>query len=111
MARLALILWIVLAVVVWNVVFDQVITQAGRHYLAAAVVAAARGRPYLRMSDALRPAVRRAAADASLAAAATLAPGLAALLAARARAPQPPRPPLGGGATDPDKRPARRITG
>ena len=33
-------LWIVWAIVVWNVVFDHVIVVAGREYLAAAIVAA-----------------------------------------------------------------------
>ena len=35
-ARLARALWIIWAIIVWNVVFDQVIVRAGRDYLVAA---------------------------------------------------------------------------
>src|ERR1700730_18741943 len=41
MARLALALWIAWAVLVWNVVFDQVIVLAGREYIQAALAAGA----------------------------------------------------------------------
>jgi hypothetical protein len=40
-ARLARALWIVWAVLVWNVVFDRVIVVAGRSYITAAYRAAA----------------------------------------------------------------------
>jgi hypothetical protein len=56
-ARIALTLWIVWAVVVWNVVFDRVIVVAGRRYLGAAAVAAQAGGPYARIDDWMRPAV------------------------------------------------------
>ena len=39
MGRLALVLWIAWAVIVWNVVFDHVIVVAGRDYIAAALAA------------------------------------------------------------------------
>ena len=59
MARLARALWIAWAVVVWNVVFDQVIVVAGRDYIQAAT---RRGEPSGRspnMDDWMRPAVTR----------------------------------------------------
>jgi ABC-type dipeptide/oligopeptide/nickel transport system permease subunit len=57
MARLALALWIAWAVLVWNVVFDQVIVLAGREYIQAALAAGAG--PFANMDDWLRPAVAR----------------------------------------------------
>jgi len=41
-ARVAVALWIALAVVVWNVVFDRVLVVAGRQYVYAATIAARR---------------------------------------------------------------------
>jgi len=41
MTRLALALWMLWAVVVWNVIFDQVIVLAGRDYIQAALAAGA----------------------------------------------------------------------
>lgn len=58
-ARLAAVLWIVWAIVVWNVVFDRVIVNAGRAYVRAAVAAAKSGGPYERIDDWMRPAVSR----------------------------------------------------
>ena len=57
--RLALILWIVWAVITWNVVFDHVLEVAGRQYLHAAAVAAAAGGPYALIDDWMRPALTR----------------------------------------------------
>lgn len=54
--RLAALLWIVLAIVVWNVVFDRVVVLAGRAYVGEASMAAREGR-YLRIDDAMRPAI------------------------------------------------------
>ena len=51
-------LWIVWAILAWNVVFDHVIVVAGREYLAAAIVAANSG-AYARMDDWMRPAITR----------------------------------------------------
>jgi len=56
--RIARGLWIVWAILVWNVVFDHVIVVAGRAYIAAAVAAANGGR-YARMDDWMRPAITR----------------------------------------------------
>jgi hypothetical protein len=67
-ARIAVGLWIVWAVILWNVVFDHVIVVAGRSYISAAVRAAAGPGPYARMDDWMRPAITRAFWTASAAA-------------------------------------------
>lgn len=54
--RVAVILWIVLAVVVWNVVFDHVLVEAGRAYIIAADTAARGGQPYALIDAWMRPA-------------------------------------------------------
>ena len=60
-ARLARVLWIVWAVIVWNVVFDHVLVVAGREYIAAANRAAFAVPPHYENMDAwMRPAVTRA---------------------------------------------------
>lgn len=79
MERLARALWIAWAVIAWNVVFDQVVVSAGRRYVYAASTAAARGLPYLRMDDWMRPAVTRGLWIASASAAAILLVGLFAI--------------------------------
>jgi hypothetical protein len=58
--RFAVWLWVVLAFVVWNVVFDQVIIDAGRHYLEIANASAGANGPYLNIQDTMRPARSRA---------------------------------------------------
>jgi hypothetical protein len=73
--KLAVALWIVWAVVVWNVVFDRVLIEAGRAYVRTAMAAAAGSGPYARIDDAMRPAVPRALALASVAAGVILAVG------------------------------------
>jgi CTP:molybdopterin cytidylyltransferase MocA len=80
-ARLARALWIVWAVVVWNVVFDRVIVVTGRRYVAAASRASAadpRARP-VNMDDWMEPAVTRGLWLASGAAGAILLIGLPAI--------------------------------
>ena len=57
--RIAQALWIVWAILAWNVVFDHVIVVAGRAYIRAAVLAARSAGPYARMDDWMRPAVTR----------------------------------------------------
>jgi ABC-type dipeptide/oligopeptide/nickel transport system permease subunit len=74
MARLALVLWIAWAVIVWNVVFDQVIVLAGRDYIQAALAAGAGS--FANMDDWMRPAVTRGAWFASAAAGAILLSGV-----------------------------------
>jgi hypothetical protein len=85
-ARLAAALWIVFALVVWNVVFDRVIVLAGRRYVHDAAVAADRGGPYLLAGERMGPAVTRGVRLASTAGAGVAAFGLAAVaLAVRRR--------------------------
>jgi hypothetical protein len=86
--RLALALWTIWAVIVWNVVFDHVIVVAGREYLFAAVHAARSGAGYLGMDEWMRPAVSRGLWIASASAAAILVTGLIAVAFA-SRMPEP----------------------
>ena len=74
-ARIAATLWVIWAVVVWNVIFDRVIVVAGRRYLRAAELAAASGGPYARIDDWMRPAVTAGLWMASVAAGAILVLG------------------------------------
>jgi hypothetical protein len=89
--RLALALWIVWAILVWNVVFDHVIVVAGREYIAAATRAAfstTLPHRYENMDVWMRPAVTRGLWAASLSAAAILLSGIV-LVRASARAGSP----------------------
>jgi len=80
----AVALWIALAIVVWNVVFDRVLVVAGRQYVYAATRAARSSGPYVRVDDWMRPAERRAVWMASAAGGTVLAAGLVSIsLAAR----------------------------
>src|SRR5215471_18429590 len=91
--RLALALWIVWAILVWNVVFDHVIVVAGREYIAAATRAAfstTLPHRYENMDVWMRPAVTRGLWIASLSAAAILLSGIA-LVRASARVAGPSR--------------------
>ena len=58
--RAATWLWIVFAFVVWNVVFDRVIVQAGRDYVDLAMAAARDNGPAVKIEDTMRPARSRA---------------------------------------------------
>ena len=73
----ALALWIALALVVWNVVFDRALVVAGRQYVVAATRAGQDSGPYLRVDDWMRPAVSRATRTASSAAVLILTIGVA----------------------------------
>jgi hypothetical protein len=77
--RLAAWLWIVWAFVVWNLVFDRVIIEAGREYVRLAVAASADGGPYARIEDTMRPARSRALWLASASAGVILVVGFVAL--------------------------------
>ena len=83
-ARVARLLWIAWAVIVWNVVFDHVIVVAGRSYIAAARRAAPAG-PFANMDDWMRPAVTRAFWIATASGALVLVTGLAAITRAAGR--------------------------
>ncbi len=81
--RLALVLWLTLAVLVWTVVFDRMIVVAGRQYVHDAAVSARSG-SFLLINDRMPQATSHAVRVASLASAATLASGVAAIwIAAR----------------------------
>ena len=82
--RVAVALWIAWAILLWNVVFDHVIVVAGRAYIRSAGTAVARGLPYVRMDDFMRPAVTRGLWVASASAALVLAVGLASVAIAAA---------------------------
>jgi hypothetical protein len=69
-------LWVALALVVWNVVFDRVLVVAGRQYVCAAARAARGAGPYARVDDWMRPAERRALWMASVAGGTILVAGL-----------------------------------
>ena len=58
-ARIAAALWIAWAVVVFNVVLDQVIAVAGRRYIVEAIASAGAMGPYVRIDDWMRPAAVR----------------------------------------------------
>ena len=77
--RLAAALWIVWAIVVWNVVFDRVLVNAGREYVRSAMAAATGSTPLPRIDDQMRPALVRALATASAAGGAIIVVGLVAI--------------------------------
>jgi hypothetical protein len=77
--RAATWLWILWAFVVWNVVFDRVIIEAGRDYVRVADAAARAGGPYARIDDTMRPARARALWLATASAGVILVVGVAAL--------------------------------
>jgi hypothetical protein len=81
-ARLAAALWLVLAVVVWNVVFDRILVLAGRRYSYAAATAVRDGKGYLRIDDWMRPAIAHGVRVASVTALAIAAFGLIAVVIA-----------------------------
>ena len=77
--RTATWLWILWACVVWNVVFDRVIIEAGREYVRVADAAADGSRPYAKIEDTMRPARSRALWLATASAAGILLVGFVAL--------------------------------
>ena len=89
--RVAQALWVVWAIVVWNVVFDHVIVVAGREYLTAAIVAAHGTGSYARMDDWMRPAVTRGLWIATASSALILLVGFAAIRRVTAPTQGPPK--------------------
>lgn len=71
----AIVLWVVLAFLVWNVIFDRLIVLAGRRYSYDATLAFRAGH-YLRIDDAMRPAISHGVRVASLWAGVVLVVGL-----------------------------------
>jgi hypothetical protein len=83
-ARLAVVLWITCAIVVWNVIFDRVLVLAGRRYVHAAALAARESRAYERIDDWMPTAVSHGLWIATATAGLILIVGLVAIgLAAR----------------------------
>jgi hypothetical protein len=80
--RVAVVLWLVLACLVWSVVFDRILVLAGRRYSYAATVAARQGNTYVRIDDWMRPAVARGVRVASLAGLSVAIVGLAGIAVA-----------------------------
>jgi hypothetical protein len=88
---LAMVLWLVLAFLVWNVVFDRMIVLAGRRYSHdAAVLYRTTGR-YLLINDVMRPAVAHAGRVATAVAGAIAAIAMLLIRLASTRASQPSR--------------------
>ena len=80
--RAAVWLWIAFAFLVWNAVFDQVIIDAGRHYVEMATASGEANGPFVKIDDTMRPARSRALWLASASAGAILVVGLFAVRAA-----------------------------
>ena len=83
--RVAVALWLVLAFLVWNVVFDRTLVLAGRRYSYAATVSFRQHGVYLRIDDWMRPAVAHGVRVASASAAAVASFGLMAVAFASRR--------------------------
>jgi hypothetical protein len=81
-ARVAFALWTVWAVIVWNVVFDQVVVRAGRDYIAAAGRASISHSARPNMDAFMRPAVTRGLGIATASGGLVLLIGLASVRAA-----------------------------
>jgi hypothetical protein len=64
-ARLAMALWFLLAIVVFNVTFDWNTRMAGHGFVASQLIRRDQGRPVQTINDGFRPMVRQAAFDAS----------------------------------------------
>jgi hypothetical protein len=77
--RLAAALWLVLALTVWNVVFDRILVLAGRRYAYAAATSVRQGHDYLRINDWMRPAIAHGVRVASVTALAIAVFGLVAV--------------------------------
>ena len=76
--RLALGLWAVLAIVVFNVTFDWQARLAGHAFAAAQVQRHLSGQPVATINDGLRPLVRAAASQSGIWLALILATGVVA---------------------------------
>ena len=83
--RWALGLWLLLAVVVFNVRFDWQTRAANQAFVRAQLARQKQGQPLPTINDGFRPMVRRAALDSSVWLVAIAAGGSVAVAAARAR--------------------------
>jgi hypothetical protein len=77
---LALGLWLVLAIVVWNSIFDEAVNEAAHRYIEAATEAARAGQPLVSMDAIMRPAIAHGAWTATAWGVLTLAVGVAGLV-------------------------------
>src|SRR5262245_22424357 len=84
--RLARVLWIAWAIVVWNVVFDRILVVSGRRYVYAAELATrATPRTFISADEWMRPAVSRGLWVATASASVILIVGLSSVhIASRA---------------------------
>jgi hypothetical protein len=80
--RAAVWLWLLFALVVWNVVFDRVIVDAGREYVRVADAAAKGSGAYARIDDTMRPARSRALLLATASAGVIVIAGCVAIISA-----------------------------
>ena len=86
MRRTARLAWAAFAVVVWNVVFDAIVIQAGRDYLTLQALHQQGRAPAVTIRGVMEPGVARAARTATLSGGGVGAAGLLAIwLAARRR--------------------------
>jgi hypothetical protein len=65
-ARWAIALWILLALVVFNVTFDWQVRAAAHTFVRSQIVRHQQGQPTLSIADGFRPMVRQAALDSSV---------------------------------------------
>lgn len=100
--RLAVVLWLALAFVTWNVVFDRAVWLAAASFTRENVERHARGAPLPTINEAYRPSVRQAALYASAWAGGVLAAGALAISAAALRQAQG-RPKPGRGTSQVDR--------
>ena len=82
MRRAAFLAWIACAVVIWNVVFDGIVVEAGREYLTLQALGRQGRGPSVTIGDVMHPAVARAARTATIAGGAIGAAGILAAWAA-----------------------------
>jgi hypothetical protein len=77
--RLVVALWLVFAVVTWNVIFDRLVWTAATEFTREQVLHEQAGRALTSIHDGFSPRVRRAALQASLWTMPILAAGIAAV--------------------------------
>jgi hypothetical protein len=84
-ARIAMALWFLLAIVVFNVTFDWNTRMAGHAFVQSQIAARQQGLPLQTINDGFRPMVRAAALDASKWLALIALGGVAAVMLADSR--------------------------
>lgn len=85
-ATLAFGLWVLLAVVVFNVRFDWQVRKAGHVFVRSQVMRHQQGQPTLTINEAFRPMVQQAARDGALWALPFAAVGAAMMLVSKRNA-------------------------